>query len=89
MKISEFLTYKQITEDELKQHFTFVKSIDKDLMSHQGCPNCGNEHNCSNLPAAPWRGCIHCWNCDCIMMVYYADRMGGDYTDRVMVYKEY
>ncbi len=88
MKIFDFLNSKIIKKPELDYNFNLVKELNIDAVHHNGCLNCNNKHNQQNLPAEPWTGLQYCSVCNSLNLIYFSDRMGGNYTDTVRVYQE-
>lgn len=68
---------------DIEPNFKLSKTLDIDAYSHKGCFNCGDESNNKNLPSESWTDVQYCWKCNHLNVVYFADRMGGVYTDTV------
>lgn len=86
--IGKFLASKATTTKELDANFVLEKKMEKDAIHTKGCLNCGDNNNQYKYPAESWTSVTHCVACDRIILVYYSDRMGGNFLDSVMVYKE-
>lgn len=86
--ISDFLETKQITEQDLKTNFQFVKRIDIDMIKHIGCVNCNNKSNLYAHDSPAWTHVHHCIACNTIMITFFTDRMSGVHTDTVDVYEK-
>lgn len=87
--IREFLDYKEIKLKELEENFDLVNRIDTDMIIHkEGCICCGDKKNQYPLPSEPWTSVIHCIFCDSLLLIVFADRMSGNYTDSVFIYKK-
>lgn len=88
MTITEYIDSKNITIRELKENFQQVRHIDVDALHSKGCFNCGDTLNQHTYKGEPWTGAQYCWKCNSINLTIYSDRMGGNYTDTVLVFKE-
>jgi len=86
--VYDFLKTKEITPQDLKDNFKFVKRIDIDMINHKGCPNCNNKSNFYDYPSPSWTYVNQCIACNTIMVTYITDRMGGGNTDTVDVYEQ-
>lgn len=86
--ILDFLQSKEITPQDLKYNFEFIKRIDIDMLQHKGCPNCNNPSERPTYPSVPWTEVYRCLACDTIMITHVTDGMGGGNTDVVDVYKQ-
>lgn len=75
-------------ETDIAPYFRLDKILDFDTHKHSGCPHCTDKLNIHRFDSVPWTGVIKCTICNSLMVVYYSDRMGGNHTDTIYVYKE-
>ena len=88
LTICDFFKSKEITVKEIEEKFVLVKEYDIDMTHQKGCPHCKDTANQYNWKSEPWTGIIECIACKSIILTFFADRMGGNYTDTVKVYEQ-
>jgi ribosomal protein L37AE/L43A len=76
-----------ITLEELKTTHIFVKAI----TFHEGwtaheCADCKHK-KLKYIKSEPWTSIYECTNCNISMYVVSADRMGGNWSETVEIYK--
>jgi len=90
MTIYQFFESKEISIKEIESNFTLEKTLDVDAVS-QGkppCLNCGDTLNVYSYPSESWTAVRRCTKCKRINAIIFSDRMGGTYTDTVLIFKE-
>jgi hypothetical protein len=73
---------------DIEPNFKLVKTLDVDTMTAKGCFNCSDAANQIPLKSIPWTGVQYCWKCKTLSVIYFSDRMGGNFTDIVECYQE-
>lgn len=86
MKTFEFIEYKRVRWDELKERFDLVRALQFPYAEITKCHNCGVNRVIS-LPSETWTGCSYCYACETINFIIYGDKMGGGF-DAVYLYQE-
>ena len=89
MTINEF--EKKFTINPIKDiepHFKLDKTLDVDTTQVKGCYSCKDQANQMRLKSVAWTGVVYCCKCKTLNVIYFSDRMGGNYTDRIECYIE-
>ncbi len=86
--ISDYLKTKEISPQDLKDNFKFIKRYNIDMTNYDGCPHCKDRCNQYKYPSGAWANVIHCIACDSIIITYVSDRMGGNNMDVIEVFKQ-
>lgn len=74
---------------DIEPYFKLEKKISMDTQTYKGgCLNCGDTINNELLRSMAWTEVQYCRKCKSLNVVYYSDRMGGNHTDSVFIYKE-
>lgn len=90
MKIRDFINKYTINpETDINPNFKLLKTIDVNAYDHKGCFNCDDSINIEKLKSSPWTGVQYCRKCNCLIVIYFSDRMSGSYTDTVKCFVEY
>ena len=84
--ISEYVESKQVKRSELLENFKVIKEFKTERCGLSFCGNCNDVPNTMRLPSEEWAAAIYYWRCESITMMYPADRMSGNSTDRYEVF---
>ncbi len=89
MKILDFLESKTIKLNELDLHFKEIKRVEVDTQRISGkCYNCEDRCNQYQFNSESWTKTFYCAKCKSINTIIFSDRMGGNYTDTIIIYGE-
>jgi len=89
MKINTFVekfTINPITD--IEPHFKLTKKVDISAYNHVGCFNCEDKLNQKYLESSAWTGVQYCWACKHLNVIYFQDKLGGNYTDTIKCFTE-
>ena len=84
--INQYVKEKTVKREELVKDFSVIKEFEIVRGDLSCCGNCGDKSNTTMLPSEVWTVALYCWKCGSITMMYPADRMSGNHTDRYEVF---
>lgn len=88
MTAQECLDSKLITLAQMDKHFKQIARIDTTAWDHTRCEYCMQKGNIDRHNSEPWTSCYFCRACRTFNFVLHPDRMGGDYTEVILLYQE-
>ena len=89
MNIFNFLQTKTIKIEELDSNFVKFKKLELDTMKIFGkCYNCDDKCNQYQYNSEAWTKIFYCAKCRCINCIIFADRMGGNHEDTIIIFKD-
>lgn len=89
MKIMEYVRSKEVTIDEIEKNFTMSRSYEGLVTGGmEECGECGSCANFYRLRSQAWMSSGYCVSCKSITAGFHADRMSGNFSETIMIFKE-